>query len=113
MTTTKLGTPGYKRLRAEYNIMCGDEDVWGLAMEWWFAVAEFLYHNEPSMVPAEWKFRDSPMYVPPFCPDDLGMTDARIWEMYDCEEITLEDALAFGRVLTRYARMLEKLGMSY
>lgn len=106
-------TPGHKLLMGEFRMMM-DYDKWGTTMEWWFAVAEFLYHNEPGMIPGSWEFRDSPLHTPPFSPDDDGdMVSAMIWELYDNEQITLEDALSFGRTITRYAALLKRSGKDY
>ena len=111
--TSRFATSGYKALRAEFGIMWDGEDPWGSALDWWFAIAEFLYHNEPSMVPESWEFQDSPAHVPPVNLSEESVTDAMVWEMYDAEEITIEDALTFGVVLGRYLDMLRAAGLNY
>lgn len=108
-----MRSEGYMALRAEYNVMFDGGDPWGSNIEWLFALAEFVYHNEPDMVPESWDFHDSPMHVPPFSPDDWGHVDAMIWEMYDDELITLEDAVTFGNVLSRYDNLLRMAGKDY
>lgn len=109
----RLSTPGYKNLRFEYNMLAEGEDAWGPALSWWFAVAEFLYHHDEGEVPEEWEFRDAPGHYSGFNPEDEGYEDEVIWRLYDEEEITLDDALTFGQVLTRYLGTLKRAGKSY
>lgn len=54
-----LTTPGYKELRWEFNLTWDGNDPWGSALDWWFAIAENLYHAGVKL-PAEWEFRDAP-----------------------------------------------------
>lgn len=110
---TILGTPGYKNLRTEFSVMWDGSDPWGSALSWWFAIAEFLYHHDEGEVPEEWEFRDSPAHYDGFDLDDRGAEDAMIWDMYDLGEFTLDDALTFGRVLSRYLDILRAADKDY
>jgi hypothetical protein len=103
---TRMSTPGYKLLRGEYNIMAGDEDVWGQVMEWWFSIAEILVHwvDETPELPAEWQFHDAAAHGDTWRPDTH--VETFLADYWDCGDITTEDLLTFGEVLSRYADLL-------
>ena len=87
----------------EFRLMFDGGDPWGSTMHWWFTVADELYHRE-GYTPEHWQFKPSPL-GPSNDPDDYATTA--------CAE-TGANALVFvGNVLTRYARRLERAGLSY
>lgn len=117
---TRMGTPGYKALRAEFGITYDDGDAWGSTLAWWFAVAEILHHSGPSLVPASWKFRDAPAHEGmdrraylDFSADDDSYQDIEIGALMDSGTVTTDDLVAFGTVLTRYANLLKMAGKDY
>jgi hypothetical protein len=104
-----LTTPGYKELRWEFNLTFDGGDSWGSTLDWWFAVAENLYHAGGD-VPAEWQFRAAPGNDGV----DLGnYSDATIKGYLDLGTVTTDDLVAFGTVLTRYANLLKMAGKDY
>jgi len=108
-TTSRLATPGYKTLRAEYNVSWDGGDPWGSNIEWLFAISEFLTHEGPG-TPAGWDFHDSPAHHG-WEPD--GYQEEMLADMWDEGEFTMDDALTFGHVLNRYDDMLRAAGLNY
>ena len=104
---TRLGTPGYKLLRGEYNTM--HDDPWGDTMEWLFSIAEILTHWVDD-VPAEWGFRDSPVHDE-WEPESY--VETMLTEYWDDGSVTTVDLTAFGQVLNRYADILRAAGKDY
>jgi len=102
-------TTGYKLLMAEFKM--GDfHDAWGTTMEWWFAVAENLYHNGMEL-PAEWEYHDSPMHANGYEPE--GYAEEFIDEEFDNGTIDGDDLMRFGMVLAKYAAVLKENGKDY
>jgi hypothetical protein len=110
---TALGTPGYKALRYEYNLVF--DDAWGDTIEWWFAIAETLYHRYGNTeLPREWKFRDSPIHSDEWPEDDnFDYVIQTIHDLIKNDAVDYDDLLTFGNVLFRYARILEAAGKDY
>ena len=109
-TTSRLATPGYKALRAEYNVSWDGEDPWGSNFGWFAAMCEFVHHNVGT-VPAEWQFTDAPGHGT--WPDGDIYPDEMIGDMWDEGEFTMDDALTFGHVVNRYDDMLRAAGLNY
>ena len=88
---------------AEFRLGSGDGDPWGQTMQWWFCVADELYHVHGT-VPADWQFRASPL-GPANEPDEYP----------DCIVALAgpEDLIRFGTVLARYERWLRRAGHAY
>jgi len=108
MIDTPVTTPGYKHIRAEYNMM-DDGDVWGTALEWHFACADILYHYDPDMVPASWQFRHGPL-----CEGiENGYEQDMMDDLLDEGIVDTDDIRAFGNVMERYLNILRKAGRSY
>jgi len=101
-------TPGYKELRFEFSLTFDSGDAWGSTLEWWFAVAENLYHAGET-VPAGWEFRDGAGHEL----DLDSYADATIKGYLDLGTVTADDLLMFGTVLTRYASLLKMAGKDY
>jgi hypothetical protein len=101
---------GYRLLMGEFRT--GDfEDAWGTTMEWWFAVAENLYHNGVDL-PAEWEYRDSPMHVNGGYEPE-GYAENFIVEALSDGVIDDDDLMRMGNVLFRYAGILKAAGKDY
>jgi hypothetical protein len=102
-------TAGYNALRTQFRITY-DGDLWGQAMGWLFAIADYLWHTSPEDIPASWQFRHSPV-----CngdnPDNYELST--IGYMIVNGEITDEDVLTFGKTLGRYANVLRLAGRDY
>lgn len=106
-----LTTKGYKAIRFEFATAFDGGDPWGSAMEWFFAVAETLYHNGVEL-PAEWKFRDSPVHTDAdYAVDDYATSI--VTDLLDLQEVTTHDLLTFGHVLDRYTNVLKEAGRDY
>lgn len=73
-------------------------------MHWWFTIAEEIHTRDPSAVPAEWRYRQSPL-GPQNDPHDIATAVAR---MADTRSLLL-----FGRALFRYAAKLKAAGEDY
>jgi hypothetical protein len=78
-------------------------DAWGTTMGAWFSVACELY-NRGANVPDAWKFRPAAT---------SGPQEVDEWWQEVFADASDADILRFGRVLTRYARILEKAGKDY
>jgi hypothetical protein len=98
---TPIATIDSKTLWWEFRL-CFTEG-WGDTMHWWFTVADELYFRGVSL-PAEWKFRPSPL-GPSNEPDDYATNIVS-----ECDDALL---LRFGRALSRYARILKAAGLDY
>ena len=108
---TRLGTPGYKALHAEF-AMSDFEDAWGTTLSWWFSVAELLYHKGQEL-PATWQFRDSPVHDPrEYEPEDC-YEDQMLSDMWHAGDFFLADLRTFGDVLTKYLGVLKLAGQDY
>jgi hypothetical protein len=107
---TRFSTDGYKHLKFEFATAWDGFDPWASVMEWWFAVAEFLYH-EGETLPASWEFRDSPVHAHGYEPE--GYPAEMVDDLYDEGLITLADVHALGDVLTKYAGILKLAGKDY
>lgn len=81
---------------------------WGSTMEWWFAIADVITEIDPSQVPSDWEFRQSPLG-----PDIWGFAYQAIVRTMRNEGATLETLLHAGTVLTRYAAQLKLAGVGY
>lgn len=82
---------------------CGDK--WGDIMNWWFTIAEEIYHNRPNLsVPTEWQFKPSPLGN---CNEPDNYTTTII------EAATDNALMKFGALIHRYAEMLKTAGQSY
>ena len=80
-------------------------DAWGNALNWWFVIADEIYFNRPALhVPAEWRFRPSPL-GPQNDPGDYASGVV----------VELDDALLkrLGAFCNRYCRLLKHLGKDY
>jgi len=87
-------------LKSEFRLTFSEH--WGSTLGWWFAVAGEM-HKRGLSIPAEWQYRP-------------GAGDGIDPDAYETEPCSLapDEALAiFGNILFRYARRLEKNGMSY
>lgn len=83
-------------------------DAWGSTMGWWFAIADVVTEIDPSQVPSEWEFRQSPMGS-----NTEAYEYQEILETMRDDGATLEDLLDAGNILTRYAAQLKLAGMDY
>jgi hypothetical protein len=110
--TTIVGTEGYKTIRSTFNMYADSLDVWGDAMEWWFSVAEVMYHNDVE-IPGDWEFRDSPMHDGDYLDDTGNAVESELYDLYRNGEATEDDFLTFGTVLTRWANLLRAAGKEY
>lgn len=110
---TRLTTPGYMEMRAEFAMAFGGgTDSYQHTVDWWFAVAELLYHYYGADLPDDWQFRDSPVHADGDWPEDDGpYADEMLAELAGENRITEADARTFGEVLTRYARLLRLHGL--
>jgi hypothetical protein len=82
-------------------------DAWGSTMEWWFAIADVIAGIDASQIPSEWEFRQSPMGA------DIESYAYQEIVATMCSGATLEDLLAAGNILFRYAAQLKLEGMDY
>ena len=106
---SRFGTPGYKLLRGEFNMMFSEP--WGDTLEWMFSISEILTHWVETTVPESWDFHDSPVHHA-WAPEDEGYTAELIAECWDDGSVTTADLITFGEVLTRYADLLRSAGRS-
>lgn len=83
-------------------------DAWGSTMEWWFAIADVITEIDPSQVPSDWEFRQSP-----FGSNEDSFAYQEIVALMVEDGITLDDLVPAGNVLTRYAAQLKLEGMDY
>jgi hypothetical protein len=108
---TRTGTPGYKALRAEYNMMFDEHDPWGSTIEWMFAISETLTHwADVTHLP--WDFHDSPVHGD-WQPEDDGYVSETLCDLYDGGSVTADDLITFGQVLDRYDDILRAAGKDY
>lgn len=107
--SNRFTTPGYKDLKFEFNLMFDSYDKWGIAMEWWFALAELLYHEME--LPASVEFHDSPMHLHGYEPE--GHTENMLDELYDAGTVTVDDLKTLLEVITRWAGLLKAAGLDY
>lgn len=85
-------------------------DQWGHALGWWFAIADVLWHMDPSLIPADWIYRHAPGCTEPD-PDDYPTAD--VVAMVTAEEVTAADLVYAGRILDRYTGWLRAAGQDY
>lgn len=87
-------------------------DSWGSTVSAQFDIAECLYRNGVE-VPADWKFRPSPMIS---VGDELDENEASIFAV-DIEIMLahghVDNLIHAGTVLSRYANLLKLAGMSH
>jgi hypothetical protein len=107
---------GRAALRFELALTAGDDDVYGWCTGWWFPIAEIIYAIDPDLLPTEWRFRPSPsleLYGLDHLEDDPDCQTARLLDMLDDGEITVDDLLYWGRALTRYGILCRVAGRAY
>ena len=88
-----------------------DSDQWGTVMQWWFAIADVLYHHAPhGTIPDAWEYRHSPV-----CDQvDRGeYPDCDVWLMLVCDDVTVADLVYAGNVLGRFGQWLKLAGQDY
>lgn len=80
-------------------------DAWGDVMGWLFRIADSLTFHHEHEVPAEWRFRPSP----------LGRADDPEEDMIAavCDEADPAELTKFGQVLNRAADLLKAQGRDY
>jgi hypothetical protein len=101
---SRTGTPGYRELRAEYNVMFDGHDPWGSNIGWLFAISEVLTHWA-GVTSLPWDFHDSPAHGN-WQPEDDGYIAERLCELHDDGYVTDDDLITFGTVLSRYDDIL-------
>ena len=92
----------YKDIKHDAMLTWDSHDTWGWAMLWWFEVADEMTRRGLD-TPADWRYKP-------------GLALNQDEDSYEAETLELadDDALEqFGRVLARYARILEHQGKSY
>lgn len=87
-----------------------DGDSWGEAMGTFFAVADVIWHRTAETIPSEWGYRHSPV-----CDevDDESWPHSEIASMHADGDVSDEQLVSAGNVLSRYADLLEAAGQSY
>lgn len=95
-----------EQIKPELTLLFGDGDPWGSTMQIWFGIAAELHYRNPDLVPAEWRYRPSPIR-----PDDPREPDDFLFEPLAETET---DALVYwGSVFNRYASRLRRAGKDY
>lgn len=104
-----FSTPGYKALRAEFNISFDGYDPFGSAMGWFFPLADYLFHNSAEEIPPAWGYGHGVL-----CNGERDDYESEIiGGLADAGQITDDDLLTFGTVLNRYVNLCELAGRSY
>lgn len=99
----------YLAIRAEVNMHFGDGDPYGTAMEWWFAIADQVWHWMPEAIPADWQFGHSPL-----CEGlDDSYSDSMIRDMLKRGDTNIRALRDYGVILTRYMGWLKRAGLNY
>ena len=111
VTFTHKHHPGRARIMYEFRLYSGG-DAWGDTMGWWFGIADVLWHAENGTIeiPAHWQYRHSPVCREVDLDDWPG---SEIAEGHAAGYYSADDLLYAGEVLTRYAALLDKAGLSY
>jgi hypothetical protein len=90
-------------LKAEFRLTY-DGDDWGHVTHWLFSIADEIYFNRDFSVPAEWKFRPSPLGP---SNDDDDYTTQCVREADDAS------LLMFGKMMNRATRLLTAQNCNY
>jgi hypothetical protein len=103
-------------IRFELALTCGDSDVYGWCMGWWFPIAEIVYAVDPEAIPRDWQFRPSPFLAVDgmdHLRDDPDYETSILLDMFDNGSITVDDLVYWGRALTFYAAQCHLAGRAY
>ena len=84
--------------------LTSDGDSWGNAMQWLFAIGDYITFKTDSHVPNAWDFRPSP----------LGANeDCYVFQFLCDENIPADSVLEFGNALLRVRDILISQGRDY
>jgi hypothetical protein len=102
-----LTTPGYKRLRGEYDATASG-DSFGDALAFHFAIAAAIYHDDPNDVPASWRYRHTPMCDYPERCRDADFTGGLVADGLRKGMWDLDDLRTFGDILSTYVELIRE-----
>lgn len=90
--------------------LTGDGDTWADTLEWCHAVADYLWHTDPEMIPESWEFHHGAG-----CRgrSDYCYNTETLWYLNHRCGVTLDDIVHFGNVMVRYASILRAEGRDY
>lgn len=103
---------GFQLMLDEYH-MSDDGDEWGNTRQWFYAVAEVMFHNQMD-IPVNWDFEDSPMHADTewtFSVEDPQTEILR--ELLQDDNVDELELRIFGDFLVRISRKLIKAGKDY
>lgn len=98
-----MSAPQTRRVFGEFRLYI-DTDLWGTTLHWWFTIADELHFNRQIEVPAQWRFRPSPLGI---------VNDPDDWATLTVRSLSDANLLRFGRALYRYASKLRAAGVDY
>lgn len=83
-------------------------DPWGTGMNWWFGIADVLYHADPIVIPPSWDYRHGAG-----CMGPEDWPESEIAALLECGDISVDDLLYAGQVVTRYLAAVKVAGQDY
>lgn len=102
-------------LMESYNISYDDHDAYACVMMWFFAVAEYLYHETAEEIPHEWQFHHSPSgegKTLAECQEDEFQVEELVATV-STYSLTDDEVLDFGNWLDSEYAKLREMGRIY